>query len=56
MARKSTVMRVRADTPSARTTIPEDIVKELDLQIGDVLDWSVVEDKGKKYAKFRKLE
>lgn len=56
MGNKSTVMRVRQDTPSVRTTIPEDIVTELGLKVGDVLDWVVVTEHGKKYAHFRKLE
>jgi hypothetical protein len=56
MGEKSTVMKVRKDTPSVRTTIPQDIVSDLGLDVGDVLDWSIVEEKGKKYAKFRKLE
>jgi hypothetical protein len=53
---KSSVHSARAGTPSVRCTIPEDIVTQLGLNVGDVLDWSVVEEKGKKFAKFRKLE
>ncbi|HEX9677667.1 AbrB/MazE/SpoVT family DNA-binding domain-containing protein [Nitrososphaera sp.] len=53
---KSSVQSARAGTPSVRCTIPSDIAEALKLQVGDVLDWSVIEDKGKRYAKFRKLE
>ena len=53
---KSTVAKASTNSPSVRATIPENVAKELGLKVGDVLDWSVVEDKGKKYAKFRKLE
>jgi hypothetical protein len=42
---------------SLRTTIPEDIAKDMDLNIGDILDWEVhSSEKGKKYVKVRKLE
>jgi bifunctional DNA-binding transcriptional regulator/antitoxin component of YhaV-PrlF toxin-antitoxin module len=52
----SRVQNARAGTNSVRVTIPESIADALKLQVGDVLDWSVIEEKGKKYAKFRKLE
>ena len=53
---KSTVANANTKSSSVRATIPEDIVKDLKIQVGDVLDWSVDEVKGKKYARFRKLE
>jgi bifunctional DNA-binding transcriptional regulator/antitoxin component of YhaV-PrlF toxin-antitoxin module len=56
MTNRSAVTRANVNTASLRATIPEEIVKGLKLQPGDTLDWSIVEDKGKKYAKFRKLE
>lgn len=56
MGDKSTVAKASTNSPSVRATIPENIAKELGLKVGDVLDWSVIEDKGKKYARFRRLE
>jgi hypothetical protein len=53
---KSAVAKASSKSTSVRATIPESIVSDLKLQVGDVLDWSVDEIKGKKYAKFRKLE
>lgn len=53
---KSTVARATTSSSSIRSTIPENIVKDMGLKVGDILDWQVVEEKGKKYAKFRKLE
>jgi len=50
------VNRANMSTISLKVTIPEDIAKGLALQAGDTLDWVIVEEKGKKYAKFRKLE
>lgn len=56
MGDKSTVAKASTNSPSVRATIPENIVKDMGLKVGDILDWQVVEEKGKKYAKFRKLE
>lgn len=52
----STVNRANQNTTSLKVTVPEDIAKGLKLQPGDVVTWAIVEDKGKKFAKFRKLE
>lgn len=41
---------------SLRITIPNDIAEEMDLKVGDVVDWDTMADKGKKYARIRKLE
>ena len=56
MGGKSTVAKANSVSSSLRATIPEDIVSELGLKVGDVLDWQTFSDKGKKYASFRKLE
>lgn len=56
MTNVSKITRANLKTESLRATIPENIVNALKLQAGDVLDWSVVDDKGKRYARFRKLE
>ena len=41
---------------SLRITIPNDIAEEMGLKVGDVVDWDTMTDKGKKYARIRKLE
>jgi len=56
MGAKSTVAKARTDSPSVRTTIPEAIASDLKLRVGDVLDWDVGMENGKKVAKLRKLE
>lgn len=43
-------------TNSLRTTIPSDIVKEIDLSVGDLLIWSVDQQKGKKIITIKKVE
>ena len=52
----SKVAKATTNSKSLRTTIPENVVADLGLDVSDVLDWQIVEEKGKKYAKFRKLE
>jgi bifunctional DNA-binding transcriptional regulator/antitoxin component of YhaV-PrlF toxin-antitoxin module len=41
---------------SLRITIPNDIAEEMGLKVGDVVDWDTTTDKGRKYARIRKLE
>ena len=41
---------------SVRTTLPNEIVKELDIGIGDLLIWNVIEQKGKKTITIKKVE
>lgn len=41
---------------SLRITIPNDIAEDMGLKVGDVVDWDITTDKGKKYARIRKLE
>ena len=43
-------------TNSIRTTIPSDIVREVDLKVGDLLIWSVDQQKGKKTITIKKVE
>ncbi len=43
-------------TKSLRTTIPTDVVKEVDLKEGDLLIWSVDQQKGKKVVVIKKVE
>jgi len=56
MGAKSTVARANSKSNSLRATVPEEIAKDLGLKVGDMLDWSTESEKGKKYARFRKLE
>jgi bifunctional DNA-binding transcriptional regulator/antitoxin component of YhaV-PrlF toxin-antitoxin module len=57
MGKKSHITKATTTSKSLRTTIPEDIAKNMDLEIGDILDWEVhTTEKGKKLAKVRKLE
>lgn len=41
---------------SVRTTLPNEIVKELNINIGDILIWNVEEQKGKKIVMVKKVE
>lgn len=41
---------------SLRTTIPNEIVKEIDLTVGDILIWAVDQQKGKKFVIINKVE
>jgi bifunctional DNA-binding transcriptional regulator/antitoxin component of YhaV-PrlF toxin-antitoxin module len=43
-------------TNSLRTTIPSDIAKEIDLNVGDLLIWSIDQQKGKKVITIKKVE
>jgi hypothetical protein len=57
MGKKSHITKATTTSNSLRTTIPEDVVKDMKLSEGDVLDWEVnTTDKGKIYAKVRRLE
>jgi bifunctional DNA-binding transcriptional regulator/antitoxin component of YhaV-PrlF toxin-antitoxin module len=56
VGKKSTVAKATTNSSSLRATIPEAIVKELKLEAGDILDWQVVTEKGRKYAKIRRME
>jgi len=56
MGEKSTVARASNKSPSVRTTIPEKIARELAIAPGDVLDWEITSDKGRRMTKVKKLE
>lgn len=56
MTRPTRISKANSISSSLRTTIPNDIVEYLDLKIGDVIDWDEYQEKGKKYARIRKLE
>ncbi len=56
MGHKSHVVRASPRSESLRTTIPKDVVRELGIKLGDVLDWEIEGGDGKKIARVRKLE
>jgi hypothetical protein len=53
---KSTVARASSNSPSIRATIPEEIVKEMPLSVGDVLDWENEIRKNRSVMIVKKLE
>ena len=55
-SRKSTVSYANSVSKSLRTTVPTEIVENLSLEVGDVLDWELVTHNNKKAVKVRKLE
>jgi hypothetical protein len=57
MGKKSHITKATTTSNSLRTTIPEDVVKDMKISEGDVLDWEVnTTEKERSYAKVRKLE
>jgi bifunctional DNA-binding transcriptional regulator/antitoxin component of YhaV-PrlF toxin-antitoxin module len=56
MTNPTRVSKANSISSSLRTTIPNEIVDYLGLNIGDVVDWEESSEKGKKYARIRKLE
>jgi len=56
MTKSSRIVKANSIASSLRATIPNDIVEYLGLQLGDVIDWEAYTEKGKKYARIRKLE
>lgn len=56
MGDKSTVARAQSKSPSLRTTIPKSVVDELSIHQGDVLDWEIATEKGRRIMKVKKLE
>ena len=56
MGQKSTVAKASSNSPSVRATIPEDIAKEMELSVGDVLDWETEMRKNRKVMVVKKLE
>ncbi len=56
MVATSKVVKASPRSPSVRSTIPEDIVKELGVKIGDVLEWTLAKKGNKKGVFIRKLE
>jgi len=56
LGHKSTVARASSNSPSVRATIPEEIAKEMQLSVGDILDWEIEERKNRRVMIVKKLE
>ncbi len=56
MGEKSIVAKANSKSSSVRTTIPEKIVQEMEIDIGDVLDWETIMQGGRKVVRVKKLE
>jgi hypothetical protein len=56
LGQKSTVAKASSNSPSVRATIPEEIVKEMQLSVGDVLDWEIEKRTNRKVMVVKKLE
>ena len=56
LGQKSTVARASSNSPSVRATIPEEVAKEMQLSVGDVLDWGIELRKNRKVMVVRRLE
>ncbi|HEV2192789.1 MAG TPA: AbrB/MazE/SpoVT family DNA-binding domain-containing protein [Nitrosopumilaceae archaeon] len=56
MPELSRVAKATTNSKSLRATIPEKIVEELKLNVGDLLVWTTEEHKGKKTVAIQKWE
>ena len=56
MGHKSTVAKASSNSPSIRATIPEEVAKEMQLSVGDILDWEIEERKNRKVMIVKRLE
>jgi len=52
---KSAVAKASSKSPSVRTTVPEKIAKEMELRVGDILDWEIGSQSGRTIARVKKL-
>lgn len=56
MGEKSTVAKANSKSTSVRTTVPEKIVEQLSIEVGDVLDWEVETRSGRRVAVVKRLQ
>jgi len=56
LGQKSTVAKASSNSTSVRATIPEEIAKEMQLSVGDVLDWEIEKRTNRKVMVVKKLE
>lgn len=56
LGHKSTVARASSNSPSVRATIPEEVAREMQLSVGDVLDWEIELRKNRRIMIVKKLE
>jgi hypothetical protein len=52
----SRVARAHSKSASMRLTVPERVASELDLDIRDLVEWEIYTEKGKTFARVRKME
>ena len=52
----SRIIKASKKSISIKTTIPKRIMDGLDIDEGDIVEWELREEKGKKYARMTKLE
>ena len=48
--------KANTKSSSVRTTIPEKIVQEMEIAVGDLLDWETTTQGGRKVVRVKKLE
>jgi bifunctional DNA-binding transcriptional regulator/antitoxin component of YhaV-PrlF toxin-antitoxin module len=51
----SKLAKAHSESDSLRTTVPEEVVHELGLKVGDVVEWKELRVDGKEGAFIRKL-
>ena len=56
LVKSSKVTLANAVSKSLRATIPNDVTEYLGIESGDVIEWETFTDKGKRYARIRKLQ
>ena len=56
MGSRSKVAKASPISESLRTTIPMGVVEQLDLKVGDVLDWDIRSEGETKYIIVRKVK
>ncbi len=56
MGLKSAVAKANSKSPSLRTTIPKKIVQEIQIKPGDILDWEITSQRGRRVMRIKKLE
>jgi hypothetical protein len=56
LGHKSTVAKASSNSPSVRATIPEEVAKEMQLAVGDVLEWEIELRRNRKVMVVKRLE
>ncbi len=57
MGETSKVAKASSKSPSLRITIPESIVRQMGIRVGDVMDWEVyLDSESRRALRVRKLQ